>query len=189
MREQQQRYREPRDEEQFVESEASAAAPHVAKSSGAIPSNKMKLLANWAALFSFSSAVEGFAHHREHHQKSTRMRVCSGCGDTRVISGSITALFVGDMPYGPPSVSGGDDSGDGNLTLKEPTDGAGADTSNSEGGTLRGNRFSKYAPDASLDTAEFREQLRENMKADLEKRRREDPNRGNQPAKTYLDNL
>lgn len=147
----------------------------------------MKLLANWAVLFSFSSVVEGFAHHREHHQKSTRMRVGSGCGDTRVISGSITALFVGDMPYGPPSVSGGGDGGDDNPALNEPTDGAGAD--NSEGGTLRGNRFSKYAPDASLDTAEFREQLRENMKADLEKRRREDPNRGNQPAKTYLDNL
>ena len=103
------------------------------------------------------------------------------------MTGSITALFVGDMPYGPPSASGGGDSGDGNPALA--TDVAGADISNSEGGTLRGNRFSKYAPDASLDTAEFREQLRENMKADLEKRRREDPNRGNQPAKTYLDNL
>lgn len=143
----------------------------------------MKLSANWAVIFSFSSVVEGFAH-----QKSTRMRVGSGCGDTRVISGSsFTALFVGDMPYGPPPVSGGGDGGDGNPALNEPTDGAGADKS--EGGTLRGNRFSKYAPDASLDTAEFREQLRENMKADLEKRRREDPNRGNQPAKTYLDNL
>jgi hypothetical protein len=31
--------------------------------------------------------------------------------------------------------------------------------------------------------------LKENMKADLERRRRDDPNRGNQPAKTYLDSL
>ncbi|KAL7430088.1 hypothetical protein ACHAXM_002089 [Skeletonema potamos] len=57
------------------------------------------------------------------------------------------------------------------------------------GATLKGNRFSKYAPDASLNTADFRQQLKDNMKADLERRRREDPNRGNQPAKTYLDNL
>jgi hypothetical protein len=60
-----------------------------------------------------------------------------------------------------------------------------------EGGetSLKGNRWSKYAPDANLPTNEFRAQLRENMKADLERRRREDPNRGNQPAKSYLDNL
>mmetsp|Transcript_26863 Transcript_26863/g.37861 ORF Transcript_26863/g.37861 Transcript_26863/m.37861 type:complete len:133 (-) Transcript_26863:58-456(-) len=55
--------------------------------------------------------------------------------------------------------------------------------------TLKGSRFHKLAPDANLSTDEFRSQLRENMKADLEKRRREDPNRGNQPAKSYLDNL
>lgn len=60
-----------------------------------------------------------------------------------------------------------------------------------EGGetSLKGNRWSKYAPDANLPTNEFRAQLRENMKADLERRRREDPKRGNQPAKSYLDNL
>lgn len=51
-------------------------------------------------------------------------------------------------------------------------------------------RFSAFAPnDPSLDADEFRFQLKENMKADLERRRREDPNRGNQPAKNYLDSL
>ncbi|KAL7455817.1 hypothetical protein ACHAWC_007337 [Mediolabrus comicus] len=85
-----------------------------------------------------------------------------------------------DLPYGPPPgadnhVNSADESND--------DDDAGG------GATLKGNRFSKYAPDASLDTADFRTQLKENMKADLERRRREDPNRGNQPAKTYLDNL
>jgi hypothetical protein len=88
-----------------------------------------------------------------------------------------------DLPYGPPP--GGD-----NPTIQNVNS---ADESNDDddagGGTLKGNRFSKYAPDASLDTADFRTQLKENMKADLERRRREDPNRGNQPAKTYLDNL
>eukprot|EP00978_Attheya_sp_CCMP212_P035011 scaffold150142_cov42-Attheya_sp.AAC.1 len=54
--------------------------------------------------------------------------------------------------------------------------------------SLKVNRFSKFAPDANLPTEEFRAQLRENMKADLERRRKEDPNRGNQPAKNYLDN-
>ena len=55
--------------------------------------------------------------------------------------------------------------------------------------SLKGNRWSKFAPDASLSSEDFRSQLKENMKADLERRRREDPNRGNQPAKSYLDNL
>ncbi len=50
-------------------------------------------------------------------------------------------------------------------------------------------RFSAFAPDPSLDDDEFRYQLRENMKADLERRRNEDPNRGNQIAKNYLDSL
>eukprot|EP00980_Cylindrotheca_fusiformis_P019333 scaffold6638_cov127-Cylindrotheca_fusiformis.AAC.17 len=50
-------------------------------------------------------------------------------------------------------------------------------------------RFSKFAPDPSLSEDDFRATLKENMKADLERRRREDPNRGNQPAKTYLDSL
>ena len=53
----------------------------------------------------------------------------------------------------------------------------------------KANRWSKFAPDANLPKEEFREQLKENMKADLERRRREDPNRGNQPAKSYLDSL
>ncbi|CAJ1936285.1 unnamed protein product [Cylindrotheca closterium] len=50
-------------------------------------------------------------------------------------------------------------------------------------------RFSKFAPETNLSTDDFRAQLKENMKADLERRRREDPNRGNQPAKSYLDSL
>mmetsp|Transcript_2842 Transcript_2842/g.6693 ORF Transcript_2842/g.6693 Transcript_2842/m.6693 type:complete len:127 (+) Transcript_2842:60-440(+) len=50
-------------------------------------------------------------------------------------------------------------------------------------------RFSKFAPDTNLSTDDFRAQLKANMKADLERRRREDPNRGNQLAKSYLDSL
>jgi hypothetical protein len=50
-------------------------------------------------------------------------------------------------------------------------------------------RFSAFAPDPNLSADDFRSQLKENMKADLERRRREDPGRGNQPAKTYLDSL
>ena len=50
-------------------------------------------------------------------------------------------------------------------------------------------RFSAFAPDPNLDATDFRLQLRENMKADLERRRNEDPNRGNQIAKNYLDSL
>jgi len=57
------------------------------------------------------------------------------------------------------------------------------------GVALRANRFSKFAPDANLPADIFRAQLRENMKADLEERRKKDPNRGNQPAKNYLDGL
>mmetsp|Transcript_46877 Transcript_46877/g.114337 ORF Transcript_46877/g.114337 Transcript_46877/m.114337 type:complete len:174 (-) Transcript_46877:1814-2335(-) len=52
-------------------------------------------------------------------------------------------------------------------------------------------RFSVYAPQDSenLSPSEFRARLKENMKADLEERRRKDPPRGNQPAKSYLDSL
>lgn len=50
-------------------------------------------------------------------------------------------------------------------------------------------RFSAFAPDPNLPTEDFRAQLKENMKADLERRRRENPSRGHQPAKTYLDSL
>lgn len=85
-----------------------------------------------------------------------------------------------DLPYGPPL--GSDQIGNSATERDDGEDKSG-------GATLKGNRFSKYAPDASLDTADFRQQLKDNMKADLERRRREDPNRGNQPAKTYLDNL
>ena len=51
------------------------------------------------------------------------------------------------------------------------------------------NRFSQFAPDPHLSADDFRAQLKENMKADLERRREQDPNRGNQPAKSYLDGL
>ncbi len=65
------------------------------------------------------------------------------------------------------------------------------EANNENGGeeSLKGNRWSQFAPDTNLPTNEFRAQLKENMKADLERRRREDPNRGNQPAKSYLDSL
>ena len=55
--------------------------------------------------------------------------------------------------------------------------------------SLKANRFSKFAPSADLEADEFREQLKANMKADLERRRQADPNRGNQVAKSYLDSL
>jgi len=55
---------------------------------------------------------------------------------------------------------------------------------------LKGNRFSKFAPDANtLDANDFRSQLKENMKAELERRRAADPNRGNQPTRNYLEGL
>lgn len=55
--------------------------------------------------------------------------------------------------------------------------------------TLKANRFHKLAPDANLAADDFREQLKENMKKDLEERRKRDPNRGNQPTRSYLDGL
>jgi hypothetical protein len=58
-----------------------------------------------------------------------------------------------------------------------------------EGQGQANTRFSAFAPDPNLDANDFRLQLRENMKADLERRRNEDPNRGNQIAKNYLDSL
>ena len=51
------------------------------------------------------------------------------------------------------------------------------------------NRFSKFAPSQDLSPNDFRAQLKENLKRDLERRRQQDPNRGNQPAKSYLDSL
>ena len=53
----------------------------------------------------------------------------------------------------------------------------------------KSNRFSKFAPSQDLEADDFRAQLKENMKKDLERRRQQDPNRGNQPAKKYLDSL
>ena len=58
-----------------------------------------------------------------------------------------------------------------------------------DAGMKKANRFSKFAPPPELESEDFRDQLKQNMKADLERRRREDPNRGNQPAKSYLDSL
>lgn len=147
----------------------------------------MKPTPYFALLTALAAAAEGFVQN----QHQSRMRVDSKTATLVLQGGSNTALSVGDLPYGPPSgASGGDSSTDGNSAPSDPAVGAAAAAGSSEGGqTLKGNRWSKYAPDASLDTAEFREQLKENMKADLERRRREDPNRGNQPAKTYLDNL
>ena len=71
------------------------------------------------------------------------------------------------------------------------------DDNDDEGGTTTveeekgqaNTRFSAFAPDPNLDANDFRLQLRENMKANLERRRNEDPNRGNQIAKHYLDSL
>lgn len=146
----------------------------------------MKPAPYFAALTALVSAAQGFVHN----QHQSRRRFDSKTATLVVQRGSNTALSVGDMPYGPPSgACSSDSNADGNSAPSEPAVGAAAADTSEGGGTLRGNRFSKYAPDASLDTAEFREQLKDNMKADLERRRREDPNRGNQPAKTYLDNL
>lgn len=76
------------------------------------------------------------------------------------------------------------------TTSSASSDEKGADGSDDSSGTpLKASRFHKLAPDADLPADEFRAQLKENMKADLEKRRRNDPTRGNQPAKNYLDNL
>ena len=58
-----------------------------------------------------------------------------------------------------------------------------------EDSALKANRFSKFAPSQDLEPDDFRAQLKENMKKDLERRRQQDPNRGNQPAKNYLDSL
>ena len=64
------------------------------------------------------------------------------------------------------------------------------DDAEDTGGTLKAARFSIFAPDANtLDATEFREQLKDNMKAELERRRARLPNRGSQAAKNYLDNL
>ena len=64
-----------------------------------------------------------------------------------------------------------------------------ATSKNEKDKTLKANRWSKFAPDTSLPAEEFRNELKENMKRDLERRRAADPNRGNQPAKSYLDSL
>ena len=78
-------------------------------------------------------------------------------------------------------------AGSNNHGSNEPQQNQETEESDSE--SLKANRWSKFAPDTDLSQDDFREQLKENMKADLERRRRENPNRGNQPAKSYLDSL
>lgn len=114
--------------------------------------------------------------------------VSSSSSSTPMLNRHLQQQMAGnsDLPYGPPLGSTDQNSPDQTGNSATERDDGNNDTG---GATLKGNRFSKYAPDASLDTVDFRQQLKDNMKADLERRRREDPNRGNQPAKTYLDNL
>ena len=97
-------------------------------------------------------------------------------------SNSISVGKVTPLCSSPVDSSESDDRCNPDLAVDQSTKGL-------EGSKLKANRFSKFAPDANLPTEEFRRQLRENMKADLEERRRNDPNRGNQPAKNYLDGL
>ena len=97
-------------------------------------------------------------------------------------------------PIFPPLSSfndGDDDDKDGTTTAAAATAAAtvvGRSTEEEEKGQAN-TRFSAFAPDPNLDANDFRLQLRENMKANLERRRNEDPNRGNQIAKHYLDSL
>ena len=74
---------------------------------------------------------------------------------------------------------------DANVNPNQPMDAS----SEGEEGSLKANKFSIFAPDADLSKEDFVSELKENMKRDLERRRSEDPNRGNQPAKHYLDSL
>ena len=91
----------------------------------------------------------------------------------------------GDNNAGPifPPMSSFDDGDD------DDNDDEGGTTTVEEEKGQANTRFSAFAPDPNLDANDFRLQLRENMKANLERRRNEDPNRGNQIAKHYLDSL
>ena len=96
-------------------------------------------------------------------------------------------------PIFPPmsSFGDGDDEDEGGSTTATAAAAAtvvGRSTEEEEKGQAN-TRFSAFAPDPNLDANDFRLQLRENMKANLERRRNEDPNRGNQIAKHYLDSL
>lgn len=91
-----------------------------------------------------------------------------------------TKLNNGNKNPGPPLNWGqptNDNNNDNPPTLKDGEE------------PLKANRWSKFAPDTNLPAEEFRNELKENMKRDLERRRAADPNRGNQPAKSYLDSL
>ncbi|VEU41896.1 unnamed protein product [Pseudo-nitzschia multistriata] len=116
-------------------------------------------------------AASFLAPHRSHHPTTHR--------------GSLPPL-CSSFPPGPGHPGG--------FPPQQPPPGGEAEATDdaaagSEAEGQANTRFSKFAPDPSLDTDEFRLQLRENMKADLERRRSEDPNRGNQVAKNYLDSL
>ena len=72
---------------------------------------------------------------------------------------------------------------------RDGNDSHGVATNTEESTGQANTRFSAFAPDQSLEATDFRAQLKENMKKEMERRRAEEPNRGNQPAKTYLDSL
>ena len=92
---------------------------------------------------------------------------------------TLTPLFVGD-PTGSQHNQFQDDSISQNVEENQL---------HGDDASLKANRWSKHAPDANLPTDEFKSKLKENMKGDLESRRASLPNRGNQPAKHYLDSL
>mmetsp|Transcript_24414 Transcript_24414/g.43735 ORF Transcript_24414/g.43735 Transcript_24414/m.43735 type:complete len:140 (+) Transcript_24414:155-574(+) len=78
-------------------------------------------------------------------------------------------------------------SHDQSSALNESTEDEGGDD---EATSLKANRFSIFAPDANnLDATDFKSELKDNMKSDLERRRLEIPDRGNQPTRNYLNGL
>ena len=90
---------------------------------------------------------------------------------------------------GDPTNNANQQSGWNNNPMRNQNEQGASDADADEESLYKGNKFSIFAPDTNLSDDDFRQQLKENMKADLERRRREDPNRGNQPAKSYLDSL
>lgn len=101
------------------------------------------------------------------------------CCSSSLLRGYLDSLS--DLPPPPSEPSTSANSSAQNHVQQEQQDGE---------DTLKAARFSKFAPDANaLDATDFRNQLKENMKADLERRRAQDPNRGNQPTRNYLEGL
>ena len=92
-------------------------------------------------------------------------------------------------PWGDPTNNADQQSGSNFNPMRNQNEKGASDASADKESLYKGNKFSIFAPDTDLSDDDFRQQLKENMKADLERRRREDPNRGNQPAKSYLDSL